>query len=137
MTCGKAPARYYANLFRRQNPPCPLSPIRGLAQAAQRRACLQDVSARVGAWFCAAVRMAMAVDLARCSAPERVRSATPTASATKSGSMGFAVGAGGLRACSCWDHSCNNTFGIGPNARRVSRNTPDAAGGPGLQLRQC
>jgi len=30
-----------------------------------------------------------------------------------------------------------NTFGKGPNARRVSRNTPDAAGGAGLQLRQC
>ena len=34
-------------------------------------------------------------------------------------------------------HPCNNTFGIGPNARRVSLATPDAAGGPRLQLRQC
>ena len=35
------------------------------------------------------------------------------------------------------DHPCNNTFGIGLSARRVIRDTPDAAGGPGLQLRQC
>jgi len=34
-------------------------------------------------------------------------------------------------------HPCNNTFGIGPNARRVSRETRDAAGGPGLRVRQC
>jgi len=40
--------------------------------------------------------------LSRRSAPERVQPAAPTAPATKSGSMGFAVGASGLRACSCW-----------------------------------
>ena len=33
-------------------------------------------------------------------------------------------------------HPCNNTFGIGPNAHRVSCDTPDAAGGPGLRVRQ-
>src|SRR5665213_3555074 len=40
--------------------------------------------------------------LSRRSVPERVQPAAPTAPATKSGSMGFAVGAGGLRACSYW-----------------------------------
>jgi hypothetical protein len=40
--------------------------------------------------------------LSRRLAPERVQLAAPTAPATKRGPMGFAVGASGLRACSCW-----------------------------------
>jgi hypothetical protein len=48
-----------------------LTPVRGVAQAAQRRACLQGASARVGA--CAAVMRATLVILARRSVPERVR----------------------------------------------------------------
>jgi len=42
--------------------------------------------------------MAMAVDLARCSPPERVRSATPTASAAERCSVCSATGTHGLRA---------------------------------------
>ena len=43
-----------------------------MAQAAQRRACLQDASAP-DVPFCTALRRPAAVVLARCSAPERVR----------------------------------------------------------------
>ena len=60
----------------------PLSSVRGVAQVARRRMCLPPASTSEVP-FCAAVRMAMAVDLARRSAPERVRWATPTASAAE------------------------------------------------------
>src|ERR1035441_4733401 len=52
--------------------------------------------------------MAMPVVLARCSAPERVRSSAPTAPAAERASACLVVEAGGLRACSdCC--TCNNT----------------------------
>ena len=57
--------------------------------------------------FRAAARMATAVDLARCSAPERVRSIADSGAVGGTHNTGcrarfcsFAVGAGGLRACS-------------------------------------
>jgi hypothetical protein len=43
----------------------------------------------------------MTVVLARCSGPDWVRSAAPTASAAESCSVCFAASAGGLRVCSC------------------------------------
>jgi hypothetical protein len=56
---------------------------------------------------CAAVRMAVAVVLARCSAPQRVRSIADLGAVggthntgCRARFCGFAVGAGGLRACS-------------------------------------
>ena len=52
------------------HPKCPLT-VRGVAKPARRRAYLRSAST-ADVPFCAAVRMAMAVDLARCSAPERV-----------------------------------------------------------------
>ena len=68
---------------------------------AQCRACLPFASAPEDS-FCAAVGPAKAVILARCSAPERVRSAVLTAPAAERGSAGLTVGTDSLGACSCW-----------------------------------
>ena len=72
--------------------------------------------------FCAAGGKATAVDLERRSAPERVRSAAPTAPAAERGSVCFLMRAGGLRACSC---CCarNGTLGapLGRNGAGIMR----------------
>jgi pimeloyl-ACP methyl ester carboxylesterase len=56
--------------------------------------------------FCAAARVAMTVVLARCSGPDWVRSAAPTAPAAESCSMRFAASADGLRGRVAPGHCC-------------------------------
>ena len=70
---------------------CPGTPVRGVAQAARRPACLPPASAPE-APFCAAARVATAVVLARRSAPERVRPAAPTTPAAERGSACCSAG---------------------------------------------
>src|ERR1035437_2260690 len=78
---------------------CPRTlPVYCVPRTVRRRECLRTASARVGA----VLRCGHNADglvLARCSAPERVRSAVPTAPDAERGSLCFPVGAGGLRAC--------------------------------------
>ena len=76
-------------------------------QAAKRQACLQNASAP-DVPFCAAGWMAMAVVLARCSAPGRVCSIAGSRTVDGAHRFGcrkrfsmFSGRAGGLRACSC------------------------------------
>jgi hypothetical protein len=72
---------------------CPRSPVRGVAHAARRRACLPPANTPEVP-FCAAGKVATAVVLARRSAPERIRPAAPTTPAAERGSECFAVGHG-------------------------------------------
>jgi hypothetical protein len=74
---------------------CPRTPVRCGGKAAQCRACLPATSTP-DVPFCAVVRMATIVVLARRSAPERVRLAAPTISAAEGGFVCPSGGAGGL-----------------------------------------
>jgi hypothetical protein len=67
-----------ANSCPRPDGPDPTTPVRGVAQAAQQRTGFQDASTSEVP-TCVVPRMATTVVLARCSAPERVRPAAPTA----------------------------------------------------------
>jgi hypothetical protein len=95
----------------------PTSPVRGVPNAAERGACLRSASAPgVPIWAAPGWRRPSVWRVVRrpggCArSPTRVRSAAPTAPAAECGSVCFAVGAGGLRACS-WGCARNEISGI-------------------------